>query len=82
MLRKSAQSCLQLASLAQCFGEAPTHPLLEIWLLIKNYQYSVGIFPLVYADPVPGLKRVWRIRYTSQPVRMTGRVGGGDMFDG
>ncbi len=39
-----------------------------------KYQISVGI---VYADPVPGLKRVWRIRNTSQPVRMTGQVGGG-----
>ena len=41
---------------------------------------KLGIFiflPSFYADPVPGLKRVWRIRYTSQPVRMTGRVGGG-----
>jgi hypothetical protein len=35
-LRKSAQSCLQLASLAQCFGEAPTHPLLYLWLKQKN----------------------------------------------
>jgi hypothetical protein len=34
-------------------------------------------YSLIYADPVPGLKRVWRIRYTTQPVRMTGRVGGG-----
>ena len=33
---------------------------------------------LVYADPVPPrVKRVWRIRYTSQPVCMTGWVGGG-----
>jgi hypothetical protein len=52
-------------------------------LIFSSIQVSFfGIFSLVYADPFPGLKRVWRIRYTSQPVRMTGRVGGGGVSDG
>jgi hypothetical protein len=49
-------------------------------------RYKIKVFfiflPSFYADPVSGLKRVWRIRYTTQPVRKTGWVGGGSEVDG
>jgi hypothetical protein len=56
-----------------------THTSLPSPFLVFSYFFFI---PSFYADPVPGLKRVWRIRYTTQPVRKTGWVGGGREVDG
>ncbi len=43
---------------------------------IISSTFPFLVFPNLCGS-CPRVKRVWRIRYTTQPVRMTGRVGGG-----
>ncbi len=61
--------------LAQIFGEASTHPLL--WKYLNVRLSKSRVFPTYLCGSCPRVKHVWRIRYTTQTVCITGRGGGG-----